>query len=167
MLRLSVGDAPRELRAAVLAARAARRDIRNDLNRRVRTFKPIWADAITSNSGSDPRDALLSAGARIAPGNPPRLVTASTKKKVGRLIAVENWAGIEYGANHALTTRYDRTSTKGTRHAVTRHVRTGLPRRRRKGRVIEPAVTQILPRIASLWAQTVVRTYLDALEGKN
>lgn len=167
-MRLSVGDAPREIRAAVLAVKTADREIRNDLNRRTRAeFKPVWTQSLTSKvSGQDPRFNLLPAGAKIQAGNPPSFVTASTKKKVGGLVAVENWAGFEYGANKAAVSQYERSSPLGRTHKVRRRVQTGHPKRLRKGRVIGPAVQELLPRLASLWVQTVIKTYLDAMEGK-
>lgn len=163
---ISIGDAPRELRAAALAARAASRDVRNQLYRNVReTMKPVWTSGLEAHM-SQPRDVLLVAGAKVQAGNPPSLVTATTKKKVGGLIANQNWAGFEWGANRAQKHIYERTYKGGKTGRVERAVLAGHPQRRRVGRVISPTVRQILPRIASLWVQTVVRTYMDAIEGQ-
>ena len=42
-----------------------------------------------------------------------------------------------------------------------------MPTRRRNGRVLGPAVQAILPRVAAFWAQSVIRAFMDAAEGKD
>lgn len=164
MLNVNVGDAPAELRAAVLAMKRADSEVRRDVANRMReTMTPAWRSEVTGDAGAGVQAAMLGAGVRIAAGNPPQLVAANSSRKVGRgLIPSRHWAGYEYGADHRSTRTV--TSSKGTRYR--RHVMNHLPGRGPHGRVLEPAAGRILPRIAAYWAQSVVRAFMDAADGK-
>lgn len=160
MLNVDVGDAPAELRAAVLAMKRADSAVRRDVAQRMReTMNPVWRSEVT-NGATGMAGRVLAGGARIAGGNPPQLIAASSRRKIGRgIIPDRHWAGYEYGANHGTTRTV--TSAKGTRYR--RHVMRHLPARG-KGRVLEPAAARILPRIAAYWVQSVVRAFMDAAE---
>lgn len=166
--RLSFLDAPAEFRAAGLALRQVEQPIRKAVNQDMRaTMAPTWVQALRSHQGGDKRLAMLLAGARLAAGNPPALVAAASTRRWGstRLIPAEHWPGFEYGASGRDVT-YRRTYKGGRSHQVTRDVLSGHPARRRKGRSIGPAVDDVLPRIASYWVQSIVRTIMNAAEGK-
>lgn len=163
MLNISVGDAPAELRAAVLAMKRADATVRRDVATRMRqTMGPVWAGELSQHLTGWPNEGrMLTAGARIAGGNPAQLVTATSRRKVGRgLIPAEHWAGYEYGAN-----RDAWTTVRGRRGTYKRRVKRHLPART-KGRVIERAVVRVLPRVAAYWTQSVVRAFMDAVERK-
>lgn len=168
MLNVNVGDAPAELRAAVLAMSRADSEVRRDVSGRLRsTMNPVWRGLLAGNlTGAGPMEGrMLLAGSRIAAGNPPQLVTASSRRRVGSgggLVPDQDWHGWEYGANGDKTSTV--TSRKGTRYK--RHTTRHLPPRTPNGRVIGPTVARILPRIASFWTQTVVRAFLDAADRK-
>lgn len=164
MLTVNVGDAPATLRAAVLAMSRADADVRRDVARRMReTMNPVWRDEVT-RGGAGIAGRVLSSGARIAGGNPPQLIAASSRRGLGkgkRLVPDRHWAGYEYGANPDTTRMV--ASRKGTKYR--RHVMRHLPARG-KGRVLEPAAARVLPRIAAYWVQSVVRAFMDAADGK-
>lgn len=164
MLNVAVGSAPAELRAAVLAMKRADKVVRRDVANRMReTMNPAWRSEVTSSAGGGMQGAMLTAGVRIAAGNPPQLVAGNSSRRVGRgLIPSRNWAGYEYGADHRSTRTV--TSSKGTRYR--RHVMNHLPTRQAQGRVLEPAAGRILPRVAAYWAQSVVKAFMDAVDGK-
>lgn len=162
MLNVDVGDAPAELRAAVLAMKRADASVRRDVASRMRdTMNPVWRTEVTKGA-SGVAAAVLASGARIAGGNPPQLVAAASRRAIRgtRIVPDRNWAGYEYGATDA--TRMV-ASAKGTRYR--RHVMRHLPPRG-KGRVLEPAAARILPRIAAYWVQSVVKAFMDAADGK-
>lgn len=167
MKLLTVKNGPRELRAAVLAVRAADKDIRRVISQDMRsTMNPVWRSELATRATRS-RDQLLTAGARIAGGNPPALITASSRRRIGSgggLIPVEHWPGFEYGTDQARSSTYTRHRAGYKPHQVTRNVLAGHPPRYRNGRVIGPTARQILPRIASYWVQAVVKTFLDAAE---
>lgn len=162
MLNVSVGDAPRQLKAAVLAMKRADATVRRDVATRMRqTMNPVWRSEVTKG-GSGLAGRVLSTGVRIAGGNPAQLVAASSRRTIGHgLVPDRHWAGYEYGADHRSTRTV--TSSKGLRYR--RHVMNHLPARG-KGRVLEPAAREVLPRIAAYWTQSIVRAFMDAADGK-
>ena len=166
MFRVSVMNGPRELRAAVLAMKAAKKEMRKQINDSMRsTFNPVWKQLIAESMGGfSPADDMVLKGARIAAGNPPRLIAANSKRRYGRaLVPVEHWHLVEYGI-HDHNVSYTRRSRKGGSHEVTRMIGTGWPNRTRRGRVLGPATRMILPRITSFWIQSVKKAYIDAIE---
>ena len=167
--RLSFLNAPAEFRAIALSLRQVEAPIRRAVGQDMRaTMAPVWRSRLTEGAArGDGRVGMLTVGARIAAGNPPALVTASSTRPYGqtRLRPTEHWAGFEYGARGRRVT-YDRRRAGGKPHKVTRDVLTGHPARRRTGRVIGPAVTDVLPRVGAYWVQSVVRIVMDAAEGK-
>ncbi len=166
MLSLSVGDAPAELRAAVLALKAADSTIKRDVSGRLReTMNPSWRSEVSQHlTGVSRMEArMLTPGVRIAAGNPPALVAASSRRKVGGGLTPDvNAAGFEFGASDAVREGKNRKGTTYKRH-VMRH----LPGRNRRGRVVFPAAADLLPRVAAFWTQSVIRAFMDAAEGKD
>lgn len=168
MIKISVQDGPRELRAVVLALSRAPAEIRKAVNTDLRTtMNPAWRSEIPQHlTGSGLMEGrILNAGVRIAGGNPPQLIAANSRRTIGHgggLVPSDDWQGWEYGASRDDTT--EMTNNKGTTY--TRHTKRHLPARRRNGRVLGPSVAAILPRVCAYWAQTVVRVFMDALEGK-
>ena len=159
-------DAPRELRAAVLAMRAADKDIRRDVSGQLRSeMNPVWRDAV-SRRITRPQDSIvLASGVRIAGGNPPAFIAGNgsrSKGSGGGLQPVRDWPGWEYGAGRKTATYTARRG--GTSYRITRNVTAGYPRRSRHGRVLGPAARAVLPRAASYWVQSVIRAWLDAAE---
>jgi hypothetical protein len=67
---------------------------------------------------------------------------------------------VEFGAAHKKVT-YTRDG-----HRVTRNTTAQFKGRRRAGYVFYPAAKKMIPRLASLWVQTVVKTYADIFEGR-
>jgi hypothetical protein len=166
VIKLSAHDAPAELRAIALALRAATKDVRTNANQRMRaTMNPAWQSEATHHlTGSSRLESrLLIAGVRINAGNPPVLVAANSRKRVGRgdLTPTDDWQIVEFGSHG--TKRSEMKSRKGTKY--TRRTTTGLPRFTKGGRVLYPAAASILPRIAAWYAQSVIRAYMDALDG--
>ena len=101
-----------------------------------------------------------SASTTVTPSNI-RLQSGSTTLRGG----LSDPKPIEFGGSPKTAT-FDRRSRKGKMHKVTRNVRAGLPAPRRQGYVFYPSVKSMLPIIASMWAQTIVHTIGNALEGK-
>ena len=190
---LRVGD-HEELQAAVLAMKAADRDLKRRINQATREkMNPVWQDIVKGNLFGDSVMAgkVLGAGVRIAAGNPPRAMAAQSGKNIGskpnrrgpsrtgRVIPREHYAMWEFGANRMAYSRYERNNpirpvrtpgrksrrTGGT-HTVERRVMMHAPRRTPEGRVVYPAFAEIAPRMVSLWVQIIVKSYADAAEGK-
>ncbi len=170
MLNVKVQDGPRELRAAVLAMRRADKEVRSDVSNRLRSvMSPEWSSNLAQHLTGIPQERILMPGARIAPGNPPQIVAANSRRRVGRaLIPTDMWQAFEYGASTHNPKTYQRTNrTKPGSHTVTRDTHAGLPAYRRNGRVIGPAVARFLPRVCAYWVQSVVRAFMDAAETRH
>lgn len=162
---LRVGE-HRELQAVVLAMKAADRDLKRDINKATRdTMNPVWKSLVQANATRRLDGAVLTPGTRIAGGNPPAAVAANSRRTMrGGMVPAAWWHAVEFGANRNKVTTYTRRSPKGKTHKVTRHTARQLPQRTRGGRVIHPAFAELNPRMASLWAQIVVKKYLDAAD---
>lgn len=165
---LSVGDAP-ELQAAVLALRTADREVRNAIHRQTRaTLNPLWRATVAAHARTPLDTAVLAKGARIATGNPPAFVAAtSTRALSGGLVPSDQWQAFEFGTHKRGKSRTYRTrSRNGNAYTVTRQTANQLPRFAKGGRVVYPAMAETLPRAVSLWVQTIVRMYAHAAEGE-
>lgn len=168
---ISVRSGPPELRVAVLALKNFRGSIRNDINKWTRAvFNPVWREEI-DRAVPNGAERVLKQGARIQASNPPRIITASTKRRAtskgsgGGLIPVTHWPGFEYGTRDRRPRTYTRVSPQGVSHQVRRVVVNHLPSyTARRGRYIGPTVRRVIPRIASGWSQYVIKQFMDALE---
>lgn len=164
----------RELQAAALAFKAANRDLRKNINAATRdTMNPVWRSLLEQHAGRTPGvgGRLINTGVRIAAGNPPQAKAAQSKRAIGRqrrLVPATDWPWYEFGTkNPQRVSRYLRRNRKaGGSHQVRRRASTALPSYQRGGRVAYPAFKEIAPRMTSLWVQLVVKTYMDAAEGK-
>lgn len=162
---VKVGD-DRALQAAVLAFKAADRGLRKEINDATRsTFNGPWRSAIAARAHTPLESRVLVPGARVAAGNPPVFVAATSKRRLRGGLVPDTGAGpVEFGAADKAVT-YSRRSVKGNVHQVTRHTRRQLPRRRKAGPVWN-SVAEFGGRAASLWVQLIVKTYYDAADGK-
>ena len=70
----------------------------------------------------------------------------------------------EFGAQREAWETYTRKSRKGGTHNVTRRTQRQFPAVRRKGYVFGPTARNMIPRIASLWVQTIYRTVHEVIE---
>ena len=75
------------------------------------------------------------------------------------------WHGVEFGAN-AKRTAVTARSRKGKTYRYTRTVNRQFKTPNRRGYAVYPAAAKMIPRYAALWAQTVVRTFHETMEGK-
>ncbi|WP_413450208.1 hypothetical protein AA0Y32_06020 [Georgenia phoenicis] len=169
---LSVENSP-QLQAAVLAMKAADKDLRRDINQATReTMNPVWKSLVDAHMAgtSVMANRVLNKGVRIAAGNPPRAVAATSTRGVGdgkRVTPARDYAGWEFGASRNAYSRYERKNrARSGYHVVERRTMRHLPPRTPKGRHIYPAFADIGPRMVSLWVQLIVRKYHDAAEGK-
>lgn len=163
-----------EFRGAALAMKAVSREVRNDIKRTMRKeLNDIWQEEIldrVSRTGSRMDSLVLAKGARTVPGNPAKLVAASSKRPLkggGGLIPDVEGRAYEFGTpTPERESTYDRKTTKGGQAAVTRHASRQLPKATKQGRVVYPAWAETAPRIISVWVQTIVYKASQALENK-
>jgi hypothetical protein len=106
-------------------------------------MNPVWRSLVDEHASSPIDKRVLAKGARVAAGNPPTAIAASSRRPLsGGFIPADDWPGREFGANRNATTTYTRRSPAGTTHQVTRHTRRQLPARNPSGRVVYAAVRQ-------------------------
>lgn len=167
------GPTPESLaqtKAAVLAIKNMDRSLRKDIDQATREqVTGMWQGELAGNSSTIMDDRVLVKGARVAAGNPPRLIAAASRRPIGAgLVPDRHGRSFEFGTNDrekkTTYTRRDRRS--GGTHQVTRRTRRQLPQYTKSGRVVFPAVASTMPRAISLWTQLIFRKFYDAIEGK-
>jgi hypothetical protein len=72
---------------------------------------------------------------------------------------------VEFGADRSTVVSYEARSARGTNYTVNkRRTRAMLRPKKKTGYVFYPTIKDVIPRIASLWIQTTVRSFYEALE---
>jgi hypothetical protein len=155
-------DSP--LRTMLLAVRTVPAEVRRQIAASTkREAQPIWFDEVRDGAGTRLQQRVLVDSARV--GVTQRNVflrsggTGSLRSgtPVSRLASAAEWG---MGPDKPITA----TSSRGKRY--TRRAGNAFPPPRRTGYVFRPAAARSIPRFASLWIQTAVRTILDAFDGK-
>jgi len=159
-----------EIKAAVLAMKVMDKDLRKVINDQTRTQgNELWRGLLQMNATTTMDMRMLVKGARVAAGNPPRLIAAASKRKAlsGGMTPDLHGKTAEFGVkDREAVSTYTRKSRRGGSHTVKRRTRRGLPAYDPNGRVVYPAVADAMPRFISLWTQTIIRTVYDKFEGK-
>lgn len=153
-----------ELQDVILALKNSDAETR----RAIRTFTKAemvrpWLEAISKEASSATETRVIAATATVAVSDQNiRIQSAAKGRKLsGGLLPKVDYGPVEFGANHQKKT-YTR---KG--HRVTRNTTAQFKPRNRKGYVFYPAARDMVPRLARLWVQTVVKTYADIFEGRS
>lgn len=165
----------RELQAVALGFKLVSKEIRKDINSTVRdVLNPIWREEINdrvSQSGSRLDGLTFAKGARVAAGNPARVMAATSKrplrKGTGGFRPDVEGRGLEFGtADRNAKSTYTGHTPAGKAYQVTRRTRLHMPAAKRSGRVVYPAFAETMPRMVSLWVSLIARKFYDAYEGK-
>jgi hypothetical protein len=161
------------LRGAVLALKAADKTIKKQINDATRSeMNQPWREAVATHAdGSRMDNTVFGKGARVAAGNPARLVASSSRRPLRKggngFVPDQMGRALEFAdPDRNRKSEYVRTYKGGKRHEVKRRTLTGYPAAKRGGRVVYPAVAEVMPRFVSLWVQIIVRNIHEALEGK-
>jgi hypothetical protein len=167
-VRISAHVSP-ELRAMLTRIRELPAEVRKEI--RVATKAealPIWRESVAANVQSRAEGLAFGKTSRVAvTDRGVRLQAARIGKPLsGGLDVKTQWHALEFGGAPDVRRTVDMTSRKGKRYTVTRHTQRQLRARKRTGYVVFPAVADSVPRIMSLWMQTVARAGHEALEGK-
>jgi hypothetical protein len=138
-----------------------------ETRRAIRTFtkaeivKP-WLQAVLSEADTTLERRVIAGTATIAVSDQNIRIQSAAKGRPlsGGFQPKRDYAAVEFGAKHRKVT-YTR---KG--HRVTRNTTAQFRGRRSQGYVFYPAAREMIPRLARLWVQTVVKTYALIFEGK-
>lgn len=167
-MRISAHVSP-ELRAMLTRIRELPAEVRKEV--RVQTKSdalPIWQEEVGANVQTRVEGLVLGRTARVAVTDKGvRLQAARIGKPLrGGLDIKTQWHAVEFGGDRGVRRPVETRSRKGTRYTAVRHTQRQLRTRERSGHVAFPAVAQSIPRLMSLWLQTVARAGHEALEGK-
>lgn len=166
-MRLDVTKS-RELQAALIAIRALDTTLAKFIRQQTKLIaQPEWMRALSRRASTALEARVLAATAVVTVSNQNVRVQSASKGRPlsGGLNPKAHYPAIEFGVTPAKAT-YNRTSPKGKPHKVTRTTGTGMRGRNPQGYVFYPAAREMVPRLAALWVQTVVRTIATAFEGK-
>jgi len=169
MLRVSVNES-REMRAVVLALKQSDRVIQSQIRKNVRgELAPEFTKSMREHANTRLEHRVLADTARVQVSN--QNVTLRTAH-VGRALSggmspKQGYPAVEFGADREAKRTVDQTSQKGKYYRATKRTRVQFRPRNKRGYVFYPTVNEMVPRFAALYAQTVVRTFAEALEGKS
>jgi hypothetical protein len=166
-MRLDVKKS-RELQAAIFAIRSLDSTLAKFIRQQTkRIAQPEWMRALLRRASTVLEMRVLSQTAVVTVSNQNVRVQSASKGRPlsGGLNPKVDYPAVEFGVTPKRTT-YERVSPKGNRHRVTRTTGTAMKSRNAKGYVFYPAAREMVPRLAALWVQTVVRTIATAFEGK-
>jgi len=160
----------RELRATFLAVRNAAPEIQKWLRLSLKQISlPEWQGALRQSRATTAQSRVLVDTAKVKVSNQNIRLSAgdAAKRLSGGGKARDLAHGEEFGGQGGDRVK-SYTSRRGGKsfQVRNRHTTRQFPARRRNGYVAFPAATIIIPRIASLAAQTVVRSLLDLVDGK-
>jgi hypothetical protein len=152
-----------ELRDVILALKNSGTEVR----RAVRAYAKAemvepWRREILNRSATSLERKVISATATISVSDQNIRVQSAAKgrKLRGGLQPKYDYGPVEFGMQPRKTA-YTR---KG--HRVIRTTGTSFKGPNRSGYVFYPAAREMIPRLASLWVQTVVKVYADIFSGK-
>lgn len=170
LLKISANSS-KELRATIQALKLMPRELQANIRKYSQSeMAPEWQKGIAERATTRAQARVLSETARVSVSNQNVILKSATvgRSLSGELSPKESWAAFEFGADRgqAGKTTYQATSAKGKRFTVTRNTRRQLPPRSRTGWAVFPTARDLIPRFASLWVQTTIRTFYEAIERK-
>lgn len=156
-----------KLLAATIALRTLDRDNKKMIRQQTKTMAaPAWTEAVQRHTSTRLESRVLGATARVAVSDQNVMLQSAG---VGRSLRggakpSEIFGGVEFGARQQLRASYTSTSRHGRRFQVNRRTQAQFRPRNPQGYVVWPAAAQVIPRIAALWVQTIVRGVHEAFE---
>lgn len=166
-LRISV-FASRELQALVARLKETDRETRKAIRQVTKAeATPIWAESVASNVTTRLESVVLGNTARVRVSDQNVTLSSATvgRRLRGGLNPKTDAKALEFGALDREQTSTYKATRGGKTFTVTRHARRQLRQRNRQGYVVYAAAAEAIPRLASLWAQTAVRTLHELIEG--
>ena len=166
-MRLSVFSTS-DLQSVILAMRGLDKELAKVIRRETKSvLQPIWQEVVRGNVHDRQQSVVLSQTARTAISNQNVTLTSATigKPLSGGARPSELAHSVEFGADRNYRRSYQSRSSKGTPYKVhNRRTRSQFLPRNLKGYTVYPAAADAIPRIAALWVQTTVRTFIESFE---
>jgi hypothetical protein len=158
-------DGTREVRAAAVALGAVDRTVKAQTTRALTAaLSSVWSEPAVLARARTPMDRAALAGVRAKATATSVRLTAGTTPTIAKGTNIQQ--AIEFGDPSKTFETYTRKSRRGGTHQVRRRTQQQLPAPIRRGRVIHPAVAEAIPRLLSLFTQTVIRSVHEAFEGR-
>lgn len=136
-----------------------------EMRKQIRKYtKPMvgtaWTEAVRAQATTRLEVRVLSDTARVAVSDSNVLLKSATVGKVGKVPASVLARAVEKGDNpdRLIKTK----SRKGTPYQ--RRLGGAFRARNKNGYVFGPASNEVIPRVASLWMQTAIRTFAESVE---
>lgn len=168
LLRISVYSS-RELQGLIARLKTTDREVRQQIRKATKAdAQPIWQSTVLEHVSTRLEARVLGKTARVAVSdqNVTLKSAGSVKALPGGLVPSRDYHAVEFGVPDREERRpYEARSKHGRSFTVNRRTRRQLRDRNRNGYVVYPAAADAIPRIASLWVQTAVRTLHDLIEG--
>jgi hypothetical protein len=157
----------RELAAVLLALKQMDKTVVRVINQQTRAVViPEWKKGLDSRSLTIPEKRILAAtGKALVSGTQIKLRAGVGGKGLSGGLNSEDNRAIEFGANREAINTYTTRSRKGKGYKITRHTQRQLRWKRKQGPVYRTAV-DLIPRVASLWTQTLVRVVFETFESR-
>lgn len=168
LLRISVYSS-HELQALISRLRTADRETRKAIRQATKgAALPIWQDSLRANATTALEVKVLANSGRVRVSDQNVTLTSATvgRKLSGGLNPKVDYHAVEFGAvDREAFTQYE-ARRNGKAFQVRRRTLRQFKPRNTKGYVVYPAAAEAIPRLASLWVQTAVRTLHELIEGK-
>lgn len=166
LLRIST-RASDELRATVQALKLMDRDLRKIIRQVTQSeMSPEWPKSLAQYTTTRLENAVLVQTARVSVSDQNVMLKSATvgRKLAGGAKPSEIARAVEFGANRETRTTYRARSRKGKSYSITRRTRRQFRPVKKNGYVVYQAAADLAPRFASLWVQTTVRQFHEAIE---
>lgn len=167
-MRISVYES-RELLALSTGLKNFTREVQTEIRRHTKAMaQPEWQKAVTENASTRLEQRVLAQTARVQVSSQNvQLQSARVGRKLsGGLDPKVFWGVVEFGSKREAKSYVSQRSRNGNRHSYLRHSQRQFRPFNKKGYAVYPAAADIIPRIASLWVQTTIRTLAEIIEGK-
>ncbi|MBH0054484.1 hypothetical protein I6E74_09935 [Salinibacterium sp. SWN139] len=152
----------KDLQTLLSAVRQIPKEVAAEVRKQTKAAAfPIWGEEVRGRTASRQQVSILSDTARVAVSDSNVLLKSAAVGKTSNGVPKSLLAtGTEFGGN---PNKVIHSRTKAGK-PYTRKQGKQFPLPRRGGYVVYPAARDSIPRLASLWVQTTVRTIHEALE---
>lgn len=168
-MRISVyADKAGVLRTLLAGMKRLDRDIAKHMRRETKNMvQQEWQRAVAEHADTRLEQLVLASTARVAVSDRNvKLKSAHLSKRLsGGLTPSAHYGPVEFGAAIGQSSVTQR-SRRGRTYSYKRTTGRQFKRPNKSGYVVYPAAKNIIPRLASLWVQTMVRAFHEAAEGR-
>lgn len=147
----------REMQAALLALQTVGKDIKAQVRKYTRQMiLPEWKKGLESRATSKLDSKVLVKSSSVQVRDTNVVLKSGAKGKLKDLTKA-----VEFGTDRDSWSEYQGKSPKGKPYKIKRHTRRQLAWHRQEGRVVYPTANDLIPRVAALWVQTIIKTFYE------